>query len=121
MTLPSGDRAARLATVSCRMPDMFVSNARRHRRRWPFIAAGLVLLLAGGAVAGYFLFIKKPDNFTDPNAAFDTQTTTPPKKKAKPETFKWPIYGYTARRDRFLDANIAPPFKVEWRFSKGTA
>ncbi len=41
------------------------------------------------------------------------------RRRPKPETFKWPIYGYSARRDRFLDANISPPFKVEWRFAKG--
>jgi outer membrane protein assembly factor BamB len=97
---------------------MFVSNARRRRRRWPFIAAGLVLLLAGGAVAAYFLFFRKQDNFSDPNAAFDTNTTKA-KPKPKPETFKWPIYGFTPERDRFLDADIRPPFRKQWKFSKG--
>jgi hypothetical protein len=39
------------------MPDKFISEVRRHRRRWPWIAGALVLLLAGGAIAGYFAFI----------------------------------------------------------------
>jgi outer membrane protein assembly factor BamB len=100
------------------MPDMFVSNARRRRRRWPWIAGALVLLLAAGGVFVYFQFIKKPDNTYDPNAAYDT-TVTPAPPKQKPETFKWPIYGFTQDRSRFLDANIKPPFRKLWRFSKG--
>ena len=75
------------------------------------------MLLAGVAVAVYFAFIKKQDNYTNPNAAFETQPTTPAKKKPKPpkpETFKWPIYGYTRDRTRFLDANIHPPFRAVW-------
>jgi outer membrane protein assembly factor BamB len=101
------------------MPDMFVSNARRRRRRWPYVVGALALLIAGGAIAGYFAFIKKQDNFTDPNAEFTTSPQAPAKKKPTPETFKWPIYGYTPDRARFLDANIKPPFRKLWKFSKG--
>src|SRR4051794_37463766 len=104
------------------MSDRFISSVKRHRRRWPWIAAAVVLLLGGGAVAGYFAFIKKPDDFNNPSAAFDTQPTAPPKKKKpkpKPETFKWPIYGYTRDRTRFLDSNIHPPYRILWRFRKG--
>jgi outer membrane protein assembly factor BamB len=103
------------------MPDRFISMVRRHRRRWPFIAAGLVLLLAGGAVGAYFLFFQKQSDYTNPNAAFETQPKAPPpKKRPKPETFKWPIYGFTPDRARFLDANLKPPFHLKWRFSKGS-
>jgi outer membrane protein assembly factor BamB len=105
------------------MPDKFISSVRRRRPRWQFIAAAVVLLLAGIAVAGYFAFVKKQDNYTNPNAAFDTQPTTPAKKKKpqpKPETFKWPIYGYTRDRTRFfLDAKIHPPFRAIWKFTRG--
>jgi outer membrane protein assembly factor BamB len=104
------------------MPDRFISSVKRHRRRWPWIAAALVLLVAGGAVAAYFAFFQKQSDFNNPNAAFETQPTAPPKKKkAKPkaETFKWPIYGYTRQRTRFLDATIHPPFKRIWRFTRG--
>jgi outer membrane protein assembly factor BamB len=101
------------------MPDMFVSNARRRRRRWPLIAAGLVLLLGGGAAIVYFAFLKKQGDYVNPNAAFDTQPGPPAPKKPKPETFKWPIYGFTPDRARFLDANIKPPFRKLWRFHKG--
>ncbi|MEA2423257.1 MAG: hypothetical protein QOF55_2356 [Thermoleophilaceae bacterium] len=99
---------------------MFVSNARRHRRRWPWIAAGAALLLAGGAVAAYFLFFQKQSDYVNPKAAFESQKPPPARKKPKPETFKWPIYGYTPDRARFLDSNIGPPFKLRWRFTRGS-
>src|SRR3954463_5843175 len=103
------------------MPDRFISSVKRNRRRWPWIAAGAVLVLAGAAIAAYFAFVKKQGDYNNPTAAFDTQPTAPPKKKPKPkpETFKWPIYGYTRDRARYLDANIHPPYKVLWRFKKG--
>src|SRR3954451_19884073 len=101
------------------MPDMFVSNARRKRRRWPFIAGGLAVLLVAAGIFAYFQFVKKQDDFSDPNAAFESGPKPPVKKKPKPETFKWPIYGYSPDRARFLDASIAPPFRKQWTFSKG--
>src|SRR4051794_34872928 len=101
------------------MPDMFVSNARRKRRRWPYYAGGLAVLLAAAGIFVYFQFVKKQDDFSDPNAAFENGPKPPVKKKPKPETFKWPIYGYTPDRARFLDANIKPPFRKLWRFTKG--
>ena len=99
------------------MPSMFVSNARRRRRRWPLIAGAVLLLLAGGAVAAYFIFFKKEGNYSNPNAEFQNQA--PKKPRPKPERFKWPIYGYTPDRARFLDANLKPPFRKLWTFSKG--
>jgi outer membrane protein assembly factor BamB len=100
------------------MPDMFVSNARRRRRRWPFVVGGLLLVLAAAAAVVYFTFGQKQDDFSDPNAAFEQGDAPPAKPKPKPETFKWPIYGYTPDRSRFLDADIEPPFKKLWRFRK---
>src|SRR3954464_5107212 len=102
------------------MSDRFISSVRRRRPRWPFIAAGLVLLVGAGAAGAYFLFFEKPGKLSDPNAEFvTTPTAPPPKKKPKPETFKWPIYGYTPDRTRFLESKIKPPFHVKWRFRKG--
>jgi outer membrane protein assembly factor BamB len=98
---------------------MFISNVRKHPRRALLIAGALVLLLAGGAVAAYFEFIKKQPNYTNPKAAFETQPTPPPKPKLKPETFKWPIYGFTPDRARFLDVKLDPPYRKLWSFKGG--
>lgn len=77
-----------------------------------------MLLLAAAGVFVYFNFVKKQDDTYDPNAPIDTRATPAPPKQ-KPETFKWPIYGFTQDRSRFLDASIKPPFRKLWRFSKG--
>src|SRR3954465_1393826 len=98
---------------------MFVSHARRKRRRWPFIAGGAAVLLVAAGIFAYFQFVKKPDDFTDPNAEFQNGPKPPVKKKPKPETFKWPIYGYSPDRARFLESDIKPPLRKLWTFSKG--
>src|SRR3954452_13043951 len=98
------------------MPPRFLSNARR-RRRWPLIVAFVLVLGAGAAGAAYLIFFQKESNYTKPHAAFDT---TKPAKKPKPKpkgpTFKWPIYGYTPDRARYLDAKLNPPLKRHWIF-----
>jgi outer membrane protein assembly factor BamB len=100
------------------MPDMFVSNARRRRRRWPWVLLAVVLLGAGAGAFVYLQYFQKEGDFSDPNAAIDTNAKpTPPKQK--PETFKWPIYGFTPDRARFLDAKIKPPFRKQWKFNRG--
>lgn len=99
---------------------MFVSNARRRRRRWPLLAGGLLLLGAGVAVAAYLLLFQKAGNFSNPKAEFQAQPAPPRPPKRKPETFKWPIYGYTPERTRFLDAKLKPPFRKLWRFARGS-
>jgi outer membrane protein assembly factor BamB len=102
-------------------PTRFISSARRHHRRWPYVIGGLLVLGAGAAVAAYLIFFQKEGNYSNPNAAFQSQPAAPPvKKKPKPETFKWPIYGYTPTRTRYLDAGgLHPPFKKLWTFHKG--
>jgi outer membrane protein assembly factor BamB len=98
------------------MPSTFISNARRRRRRWPFVLGGLLLLGAGAAVAVYLIFFQKESNFSDPNAAFDGAKPVKKKPKPKGETFKWPIYGYTSARTRYLDAPLKPPLRRKWLF-----
>ena len=101
------------------MPSKFISNARR-RRRWPWILAALVVLGAGAAIAGYFIFVKKQGDYSNPQAEFQsTPQAPPPKKKPKPNRFKWPIYGYTSDRTRFLGTSLGPPARKLWTFHKG--
>ena len=101
-------------------PSKFISSARRRRPRWPFVAGGIVVLGAVGAVAIYLIFFQKEGNFSDPNAAFQSQPAPPPPPpKKKAETFKWPIYGYTQQRTRDLPINMGTPARKLWRFTKG--
>src|SRR5437764_7231788 len=99
------------------MPSPFMSNkpVRRHRRRRPWLLALLgLLVVAGAAVGAYFAFVKKEGNTYNPHAAFESQA--PQKPKARPENFKWPFYGYTPQRTRYLDVNLKPPYKELWHF-----
>src|SRR3954470_19977620 len=102
-------------------PSKFISSARRRRRpRWPLLVAGVLLVGAGAAAAVYLIFFQKESNFTDPNAEFQSQPVAPPPPpKKKAETFKWPIYGYTPQRTRYLPVNMGPPARKLWRFTKG--
>src|SRR3954454_15299792 len=101
------------------MPSKFISSVRRRRRRWPFVLAALALLGAGAAAAVYLIFFQKESNFVDPNAEFQDQEAPPPKKKPKPETFKWPIYGYNQGRTRHLDVDLPQPARKIWTFPGG--
>jgi outer membrane protein assembly factor BamB len=99
------------------MPSLFLdpSRRRRRRRRWPLILLAVLVVGAGVAVAVYFALVKAPDNVSHPNVEF-TNPNAGKKPGAPPETFKWPVYGYTADRNRYLDAKIRPPFRQIWRF-----
>ncbi|HEX8119496.1 MAG TPA: PQQ-binding-like beta-propeller repeat protein [Pyrinomonadaceae bacterium] len=96
------------------MPSTFLSNVRR-RRRWPFVIAALLVLGAAGAGGAYLLFFQKESDYSNPNAEFDDKGKKA-KKKPKGPTFKWPIYGYTPDRARYLDAKLDPPLKRRWIF-----
>ena len=98
---------------------MFRSLRPKSRRALILYVVAAVLVLAGGATAAYFGFVKKPGNVSHPNVEF-TQPVAAPKHKVVPETFKWPIYGYTPDRNRYLDANISPPFKRLWVWKAGS-
>src|SRR3954453_963524 len=101
------------------MPSMFTPSGRPgRRRRWPYVAGGLVVA-AGIAVAVYLIAFKKPGDYSNSKAEFDN-TPTQAKPAKKPETFKWPIYGYTPQRTRYLDADIKPPYRQTWQFGKGS-
>jgi outer membrane protein assembly factor BamB len=102
-------------------PSKFISSARRRRRpRWPLLIAGLVVLGAAAAGAVYLIWFQKEGDFSDPSAEFQSQPAPPPPPpKQKAETFKWPIYGYTPQRTRYLPVNMGPPARKLWRFTKG--
>jgi outer membrane protein assembly factor BamB len=86
----------------------------RRRRRWPWILAGLVVVLAGVAVAAYFAFIKAPGNVSHPDVEF-TAPKAAPKPQKRNTGFDWPLYGYDLARTRYLPGvKIKPPLVREW-------
>jgi outer membrane protein assembly factor BamB len=96
-------------------------------RRWLWrglVAAVVVLVIAGGAVA--FVLAHAPGNVSHPDLEFTTPTTSTapaPKPHAKKQVnnFQWPLYGLNGGRTRFFaaPANLAPPVHVGWKFTDG--
>ena len=88
------------------------------------LAAVLVLVVAGVAVAAVLVF-HKPGNvshpgveFTAPPASTAAPTPPPKRKPAAVNNFLWPRYGYDAGRTRAFDSasKLRPPFRIGWRF-----
>jgi outer membrane protein assembly factor BamB len=80
------------------------------------IVGGAVALVAGAAVAAY-LVTKRPADVSNPTASFHEQN----RKKKKPETLDWPMYGYDLARTRYLPVEgLNPPFhSSDWSFQAG--
>ena len=91
------------------------SSGSRRWLRWG-IAAAVLLLIAGGAVA--FVLLHAPGNVSHPTLSFTTSTSTTataPKRRAP--VFEWPRYGFDGGRTRtFAARGLNPPFRVGWRF-----
>jgi outer membrane protein assembly factor BamB len=98
------------------------SPAWRRWRRRGLVAAAVLLLALGGAVA--FVLVHAPGNVSHPNVEFTTPTTTttvaappPRKRKVVVDNFEWPRYGYDAARTRFFAAaRLRPPLRTGWIF-----
>jgi outer membrane protein assembly factor BamB len=80
------------------------------------LVGGVVLVVAGAAVAAY-LVTRRPADVSNPHAAFHDQK----RKKKKPETLDWPMYGYDHARTRYLPVKgLNPPFGSSlWSFQAG--
>lgn len=87
---------------------------QRRIPRWAYVLAAVVVLLAGGGLAGYLIWGKAPGDVSNPDAEFTVPEKTPkPKKRAK--EFVWPIFGYSADRSKYLPVRLDPPFRKVWR------
>jgi outer membrane protein assembly factor BamB len=85
--------------------------------RWGLVAAAVLLVLAGGAVA--YVLLHSPGNVSHPNLEFTAPSATRPKPTPKVEPpFEWPRYGYDAARTRYFPAGhqLDPPFRTGWKF-----
>jgi outer membrane protein assembly factor BamB len=100
---------------------------RPPRRFWPLSKrvklglAGLIVLAAGLAVAGYLYERNRTGNVYHPHARFIAQPT--PKLPTKgPDRFAWPLYGYTKNHTRFFPApaSVRPPFHKIWAHNTGS-
>ena len=97
---------------------------RRHpalkRRQRPLLVAAIAILLIGaGSAFAYFEWIKAPENVSHPEVEFNTEAPVQEKQDER-ETFRWPVYGYTPARTRYLDSPIDPPFEKLWNYKSGS-
>jgi outer membrane protein assembly factor BamB len=88
------------------------------------VAAAVVLVIAGGAVA--YVLSHAPGNVSHPTLEFTSPTTSTapaprPHAKKVVDNFQWPWYGLDAGRTRFFaaPANLRPPLHVGWKFVDG--
>jgi outer membrane protein assembly factor BamB len=83
-------------------------------KRARLIVAGVLLLAAGLAVAGYFYERDRTGSIYHPHARFVPEPT--PKPPPPEVETSWPLYGYTKDHTRFFPAppNLHPPFKRLW-------
>jgi outer membrane protein assembly factor BamB len=83
-------------------------------KRARFIAAGLLVVLAAVALAGYLYERHRTGSIYHPDAPFTAQSTPTLPKRA--DGFSWPFYGYTDNHTRYFPAteNVFPPYRALW-------
>ena len=91
------------------------------------IALVLVVLVAGGAVLAYVLYVRSEGADVRGSSTVEFVTTQavqppPPPKPAKAlEAVVWPAFGYDPRRTHFLPGSaLQPPFRRVWTFRGGS-
>ncbi len=102
-----------------------VASLRRIWSSWSTrrraVTVGLaVLAIAGVAIAGYFAFIKRPADVSNPDVAFEAKEVKIP-KRSELKTANWPIYGLNPERTRYFPGKfLDPPFvSAKWSLPIG--
>jgi outer membrane protein assembly factor BamB len=110
------------------------SQRPRWFRRRIVIGLGVVVVLLASAAAVFA--ITREDDVSNPNVEFRAEPTQTPvaeatpkpkpakkKKQSKPRNplagFRWPHYGYSKDRRRYLPAGskVKPPFNLDWSWN----
>jgi outer membrane protein assembly factor BamB len=92
------------------MRDSIINLWNNHRIATLAGVAGLIAAVI--AVAGY-LILKRPEDVSNPSAAFTEEPATNPIVGIA----DWPLYGLNEERTRYLNApEVVPPFTIKWRF-----
>jgi outer membrane protein assembly factor BamB len=83
------------------------------------IALGLVVVLAVGAAAGYYLYRKHAQRNVHGSSSVEFVTTQQerPRPPAELSEVPWPMYGYDQLRTRVAQGvAVRPPFRHAWTF-----
>jgi len=81
------------------------------------VALAAALALSITVVAAPFALLKRPDDVSNPDAAFAREEGAGKEKRPKPaQTVDWTRYGYDLGRSKFLDSpRVRPPFRKVWK------
>lgn len=83
------------------------------------VLAAATLALAVTVVAAPFALLKRPDDVSNPDAAFAREEGAGKEKEPKPaKTVNWTRFGYDTGRSKFLDSpRVRPPFRKVWKYT----
>lgn len=108
-------RAREIARAPAILGSMHFRLPGRRARAIVLVVAGVLVTLA---TAGYIV-LKSTTRDVDRGGEveFAQPGARPHTRSARGDRpFKWPFYGYTRARTRYLAADIDPPFLAQWRF-----
>jgi outer membrane protein assembly factor BamB len=93
---------------------MFISE-RRRGRRFPLVAAIVLVVLVGAALAAFLVLSNRTD---DVRRGDEVEfRAAPPPKRPVDNGVNWPVYHYDLAHTGYLPARVGPPFKERWVFS----